>query len=286
MRKLIVGALAVVLLLVLAAMVAPTLWAQVRGRVFPAPPDTLLLQGPGPSIGVSVRDLTADEVSKAQLSQPGGAVVTGLIDNSPASKAGLKSGDIVVEFDGERVRSSRHLTRLVQETAPGRTVKMSIVREGSRQTLDVTPEARGRLGLNGLPDIQQQVQRGLRNLPRNFSFDFNPPDGAIGRRGRLGAVLSPLSDQLGSYFGVKQGVLVSAVEDNSPAMQAGLKAGDVITAVNGHTVESPGDVANDVRGVQPGASFEIRVTRDRKEMTLKAVLPQRGERRRRDVLPV
>src|SRR5262245_8253835 len=140
MRKVIVGAVAAVLLLVVGGMVAPTLWAQVRGRVAPAPsepPGALFMPGLGPTIGISVRDPAPEELSKAKLAEPGGAVVSGLVDSSPASKAGLKSGDIVVEFDGERVRSARHLTRLVQETPAGRTVRMAIARDGSRQTLDI-----------------------------------------------------------------------------------------------------------------------------------------------------
>jgi serine protease Do len=244
----------------------------------------LPLQGPGSSIGISVRDLTADEVSKAKLPQAAGALVSAVADNSPALKAGLRNGDVIVEFDGERVRSARHLTRLVQETPPGRTVKTTVVRSDSRQTLDITPESRGRFGA-GLPEIQREVERSLRNMPRGFSFEVNPPDGVPGRRGRLGAVLTPLSDQLASYFGVKEGVLVSAVEDNSPAMQAGLKAGDVIRAINGRTVRDPSDVASELRSVQPGASVDVRVTRDRTELTLKATIPERALRRR-DAQPV
>ena len=75
-------------------------------------------------IGVSVRDLTADEVAKAKLPQAGGVLVEDVRDGSAASRAGLRDGDLIVEFDGERVRSASHLTRLVRESVPGRAVKL------------------------------------------------------------------------------------------------------------------------------------------------------------------
>ena len=70
-----------------------------------------------------------------------GVRIDGVDDDSPAAKAGLREGDVVVEFDGERVRSARQLTRLVQETPDGRAVKMTVTRGDARQTVEVTPEA-------------------------------------------------------------------------------------------------------------------------------------------------
>jgi serine protease Do len=85
----------------------------------------------------------------------------------------------------------------------------------------------------------------------------------------------PMTDQLASYFGVKEGVLVSEVIANTPAASAGVKAGDVITAVNGRSVMGPQDVVSEVRDVQSGGAIDLRVTRDRKELTLKATMPER-----------
>src|SRR5207245_9832621 len=69
----------------------------------------------------------------------GGAVVEDIRADSPAEKAGLKRADVIVEFDGERVRSARQFTRLVQETGPGRTVKATVVRDGQRKDVELTP---------------------------------------------------------------------------------------------------------------------------------------------------
>src|SRR5690349_14027021 len=78
--------------------------------------DPLLLVGPGASIGVRVRDLTADDRQKAKLDSPGGVFVESVVAGTPAEKSGIKSGDVILEFDGERVRSVRAFTRLVSET--------------------------------------------------------------------------------------------------------------------------------------------------------------------------
>jgi S1-C subfamily serine protease len=275
MRKAVVGGLAALAAVVAAILVAPAMWAQVR----PAPPVVNVgpLWGPGGELGVSVRDLRGDEVARATLERAGGVVVEDVEDGSAAAKAGLKPGDIIVDFDGERVRSTRHFSRLVRETPEGRTVRATIVRGGARQTLDVTPERGDRI-TRAMPDVRREIERGMRALPRDFDFDFQlPRPDVFNPRGRLGVSLAPLTDQLASYFGVKQGVLVSSVEPESPAAQAGLKAGDVITAVAGRSVSDPGDVSARIREATPGSPVEIRIVRDRKEMTMKATLPERRQ---------
>jgi serine protease Do len=107
-------------------------------------PDPLVLIGPGASIGVRVRDLTGDDQQKAKLDSPAGVFVESVVAGTPAEKAGIKSGDVILEFDGERVRSVRGFTRLVSETPPQRTVKAVVLRDGARRTIDVTPESERR----------------------------------------------------------------------------------------------------------------------------------------------
>ena len=290
MRKLLVVGLTAVALMVLGGAFAGDLWAQARSRAQQmAPPELMLRADAGSSIGAAVRDLRDEEIAAAKLAQPGGVLVQDVRDDSPAERAGLRSGDIVVEFDGERVRSARHFTRLVRETAPGRSVRGSVLRDGTRQEITVTPDAGDRLTMN-LPDLGPEIERGLRSLPRNFNFDFDVapaplPRGGIAPRGRMGVTLAPLSDQLATYFGVKDGVLVASVETDSPAGRAGLQAGDVITRMNGRDVTSAADVTRAVRDAQPGATFDVRVTRDKKDVDLKVTLPER-DAARTGVLPV
>ena len=272
MKKWVFGGLALVTLIAAAFIFASPALAQ-RDRLGNQRQfDGLVLEGPGSSIGVSVRELSADDASRAKVQASDGVLVDSVREGTPASRAGVKSGDVVIEFDGERPRSTRHFTRLVRETPPGRAVKMTIVRDGSRRTLDITPEATNRTG--GFPDAA------LRALPRDFpqfNFDGNRLlfEGPFGSTARLGVVVTPLSDQLAAYFGVKDGVLVSEVQANTPAASAGVKAGDVITSVNGHAITSPQDVITGVREVQAGGAIELKVTRDRKELSLKATIPER-----------
>ena len=277
MRTRFVGGAAAVALV---AMVggATAVGAQVRDRTMRWMPEMMMLQGGGSEIGVSVRDLTSDEIAQAKLAQPGGVLVQEVRDDSAASRAGLMMGDIVVEFDGERVRGARHFTRLVRETPPGRAVTSSIVRAGSRRDLQITPRAGDQL-TRGLPDVQQLEQR-LRALPEprdrpQTPGDLDPmPDLRVTPRGQIGITLAPLTAQLTAYFGVKEGVLVSSVMTDSAAAQAGLRAGDVITAVNGRPAQSVADVTRAVRAAKPGSALDLRVFRDKNEIALKVLVPE------------
>lgn len=268
MKKVVFGGLGLAALAALALMLTPGASAQQRDRT-PAPPLTapfLALEGPGSSIGVTVTDQSGDNA---------GVLIESVQDGTPATRAGLQKGDVVLEFDGERTRSARQFTRLVRETPPGRSVKMTVMRGGSKRTLDIMPEPRDSVTLQRFPRVTGDAFR----LPRDFNFNFDAQgffnEGFFASGRRLGVAVSPLSDQLAAYFGVKEGLLVSEVIENTPAASAGLKAGDVITAANGRSVQSTQDLTREVRDTEPGSTIELRVTRDRKETTLKATMPSR-----------
>src|SRR5688572_27752967 len=88
-------------------------------------------------LGVSLSEVDEQDAKTARLSSPAGAVVEEVAEGSAAEAAGLRKGDVIVEFDGERVRSARQLTRLVQETADGRKVAAVVVRDGQKTTVNV-----------------------------------------------------------------------------------------------------------------------------------------------------
>lgn len=270
----------------LGASVAPVALAQSRARVAVAPQaDVFSLFGGGSRIGVSIRDIESSDKAKSAS----GVVVESVDDDSPASKAGLKVGDIVVEFDGERVRSVRQFTRLVTETPEGRSVAAAVMRDGQRVTVNVTPESGNRF--SWYEGDQWKALDGLRAY--NFAPPPPPKPPAPPKPGvpptferffwssgnQLGIGAMTLEPQLAEYFGTKQGVLVSSVAADSAAAKAGLKAGDVITSFNGHAVDSPSDLRTGVRTVE-GGEFTLGIIRDRKPMTLKGKLEPRAERRR------
>jgi len=234
-------------------------------------------EGFGGTIGATVRDVSVEEGRSAKLAQPEGAYVTGVDASGPAAKAGIASGDIIVEFDGERVRSARQLSRLVRESPEGRSVRSVYVRDGNRQTAELTPQP-DRVSVR-MPDFSE-LERKMGDLSQRFEFDYTGPGGrgwggwVGGTRGRFGASLTPVRDQLAAYFGVERGALVSSVETDSPAARAGLKAGDVITSMNGRTVADVSDVLDEVRRAAGGASVAIVVMRDKKELKLTATMPE------------
>jgi len=241
--------------------------------------DFMVLAGRGSEIGVQVAEGKTE-----------GVVVEEVRPESPAEKAGLKRADVIVEFDGERVRSTRQFGRLVQETPPGKTVKATIVRDGRRQSVEITPkEGRGALSerftIDGdmlrrqLPDLD--AWRG--QLPRGFNFDFDLPGMLSGRR--LGVTVDALTDQLAQYFGAKSGVLVTSVADGSAASRAGLKAGDVITSIDGQSIRSTEDLIRAMRDAKED-EVTIEIVRDKKTSTLKATLEGPSSRRIRGARPV
>lgn len=222
----------------------------------------------GSTIGVNIDDVSTEEAGRAKLRQPEGALVRNVQDGSPASKAGIRSGDVIVEFDGERVRSAKQLQRLVQETPAERTVKTTVVREGARQTLDITPQERSQE-----PGGDPRRPFTLPNLRMGPGQPQGLRDLLQPQQGRLGAVIRGLDGQLATYFGVKSGALVESVSPGSPADAAGLKAGDVITRINGRDVTAPEQVTSAVRDVQPGAPLALTVLRDKKTVELKTTMP-------------
>ncbi|HUE86864.1 MAG TPA: PDZ domain-containing protein [Vicinamibacterales bacterium] len=247
---------------------------QVRPRV-------MTLDGRGAQIGVVVDDV-AEGVRVAEVDQ-----------DSPASNAGLQAGDIIVEVDGERVRSARQFARLIQETAEGRSVALGVLRAGTRQTVNVTPESRGFwVGFDGdalgreiarLEPRLRELEPRLRELePRlrefrfngPFDFDFDALPRITSPRGRLGVRLNELTPQLAEYFGAAEGgVLVTSVTKDSPADKAGLKAGDVITTIDGERVRRTEDVIDELRNKE--GDVTVGILRDKEEATLKATIEAR-----------
>jgi serine protease Do len=223
----------------------------------------MTLAGRGAEIGVRIGE-----------SPTTGVVIEEVQPDSPAEKAGLKRDDVVVEFDGERVRSTRQFSRLVAETPPGRTVTATIMRDGQKRELRITPSEGRSSGLL----IDADRLRGLRGdlgslgdqLPKfDFNFDFDLPGALSGRR--LGVTVNELTDQLGRYFGAKDGVLVTSVTEGSAASRAGLKAGDVITSINRQSVRSREDLIRSLRDADTN-ELTIVLIRDKKESTVKATI--------------
>jgi S1-C subfamily serine protease len=252
------------------------------------------LDGRGGQLGVVVRDL--DEAGlKSAAGASSGVQIDDVDQDSAAARAGLREGDIVVDVDGERVRSARQFSRLIQETPDGRSVSLGVVRDGKKQSISVTPEARSfafgfdanpldpdfAIGLRELGPRLREIEPRLREIeprlrefrfngPMDFDFDMTPR--ITSPRGRLGVQVNELTPQLAEYFGVKDGgVLVSSIIKDSAAEKAGLKAGDVITSINGDRVRRSDDLVDELRDASEG-EVTIGILRDKKESTVKATI--------------
>lgn len=243
--------------------------------------------GRGTQIGVTVHDADADDTKNH-----GPVVVDDVRQGSAAEKAGIKSGDSFVEFDGERIRSAQQFTRLVQESQVGHGLTAVLSRNGQRMNVTVTPERRSindDFGVRLLetpyayptpaPPVPPAAPRAPRPpAPPSPARPFELMLRSSG--GRLGVALESLTEGLNDYFGVKSGMLVRSVTADSPAAKAGVKAGDVLTRVNGSSVEDASDVGSALANLEDGAEVSLEIVRDRKPQTVKAKLTSRASRYR------
>jgi serine protease Do len=271
------------------AAITPAVSGQSRAPRAVTPRAEVFSIGGGSRIGVSISDVDATD---GKGKGTAGVAIDEVSEDSPAAKAGLRKGDVVVEFDGERVRSVRQFSRLVSETPSGRTVPAAVMRDGQRVSVSITPrEGDGAWRLFD-HDFRSDALDSLRHLeitppavrarpaPRPTPL---PPslESFVWRSGnRLGITTQDLSSQLAEYFGTKEGVLVTSVDSDSAAAKAGVKAGDVITSVNGNTVESPSELRRRLSGVEAGEEFSLGIVREKRSMTLKGKVESSSERRR------
>jgi serine protease Do len=232
----------------------------------------------GSQLGLTLRDLDATAIKERKLPSAEGVLVETVQVGGPAEKGGIRAGDLISDFDGEHVRSVRQLRRLLGETPDGMAVKVGVIRDGRRMELSVTPGPSG-------PDLDDSfaelLRRGLDDnrrgqgpiplepqIPRERRLFNDWSSGA----GRLGLVTQEMTPQLADYFGAKEGVLVSSVAEDSPAARAGLRAGDVVTAVGGSTVKTAADLSRAIRAIPDGQEVAIAVVRSRQPLALKVKL--------------
>jgi len=233
-----------------------------------------IFDGPGSRIGASARELDQAEVERLKV--PGVFLET-VTPDGPAAKAGMRAADVVVEFDGERVRSLRQFTRLVRETPASRSVRAVVVRDGKRTELSVAPA-------DGWPDvsidtdrIRRQVEEMTARIRPFEGFEF--PD--VMSRSRLGVTVHDLTPELAAYFGATDGVLVASVTPDSPAAKSGIKAGDVITSVDGRAITSAAGLVRELRTGSADGEVMLGIVRDKKPSTVTAKVDAPPERRER-----
>jgi serine protease Do len=222
----------------------------------------------GAFLGVGTEDISKENMGRYGMREVRGIGVTQVIKDSPAEKAGLKKDDVILRFDGESVSSTRKLTRLVSESSPDQTVRITISRAGGEQEISamLSKHTMGNvLGASIRDDILKSIEKGWPVIKADDG-DFNVF--SLGANRRIGVNTQTLTKQLADYFGAKDGgVLITSVTENSPAAKAGLKAGDVITAIDGEKVDSSGDISRAINKKQDG-EVSLTVLRDHNSRTV------------------
>ena len=239
----------------------------------------------GSFLGVYAEDINRENMGRYGLREARGAGITSVVKDSPAEKAGLRKDDVILRFDNESVTSVRKLNRLVSEVAPDQTVRLSISRAGSEQEVSVTMGKRENR-FNAMRDLEGQIvtPEGRWKLEGpEGKWKIEGPEGlagkdiftyAFGNNRRIGVSTTTLTKQLADYFGVTEGVLVTSVTEDGPAAKAGIKAGDVITGVDGEKVDSAGDLSRALNKNKEG-DVTLTVVRDKSQRSIR-VTPKEG----------
>ena len=241
--------------------------------------------GGGGFLGVSTREVSNENYQSLGLSEVRGVVITRVSKDSAAEKAGLQKDDVIVAIDGQRVTSTRKFSRMVREVAPDHKVDLTIVRGGSEMTVPVTMGKRSlRTFYSGDFEFPTPVVPAIPpvTITPPVAPDFPVAIAGDGVRvfgvfsGRtIGVRVTPLTKQLGDYFGVTdgKGLLISEVSKDSPAERAGLRAGDVIVEVDGKPVKRSYDLLRSY-SKDDGNDVQITFVRDRARQTI-SVTPEK-----------
>ncbi len=228
-----------VLLAALAALLAAPL-AMARDRAF---------------LGITSRSLSGRDARNLDMDRRDGALIQQVYHDTAAEEAGLKKGDVIIEFDGERVFDDDDLGEMIRDHDAGDKVSIGIIRDGKEKTLDAT--------LGSLDDWRED------DGALSFSAPMPPIVGSgswgwgVNRRPQIGVNVMDLNSQLAEYFNVsdERGVLVTRVTRRSPAEKAGIQAGDVIIRAAGERVVQSGDISNALEG-RWGESIDVEVIRN------------------------
>jgi serine protease Do len=192
-------------------------------------------------LGVTIQKITSDIASSLGLKSENGALVAGVAEGGPAERAGIKTGDVITEFNGKPIKDSSELPFEVARVAPGQTVQVKVLRDGRPSTLSVT----------------------IAEMKDNEVV-------AAASQGDFGMTIQPLTPELAQSLGLEgtEGLVVSAVKPGSAADEAGIMRGDVITEVNRRPVRTIDDYKREIKRAEDGKSILLLVKRNQGSLFL------------------
>jgi serine protease Do len=242
-----------------------------KAPVAPKAPHTPVGIPRGSYLGVDSKDVTPERMEALKLKSDQGVEILMVDQDAPAGKAGLKEHDVILSFDGKPVQDVEQLRQMIRNTRPGTKVTLGISREGQLHNVVVQLADRRKVMVAGdhvihIPRIEIPPMPEI-DVPSFTMLEYSH---------RNGLMVENLTRQLGEYFGAKDGhgVLVRSVEKNSPAEQAGFKAGDVIIRIGNEPVESMSDW-NQILRQQPPGKIPVTVIRERREQVFTLAIPER-----------
>jgi serine protease Do len=198
------------------------------------------------------------------LKEGHGAEITILDHDAPASKAGLKLHDVIVQMNGQNIENAEQVRRLLHETPPGRKVQLLVSRDGAEQTFTVQMADRRKVqedaweqlgAVGGSVAPAQGFLTGGGDVPEGFHLPFG---GSL----HVGVMVEPLTGQMADFLGVSGGVMIKSVAHRSAADVAGLKAHDVILEIGGEAVVTSSDWERLLRSSE-GKPVQVEILRDR-----------------------
>lgn len=253
---------------------------------------SVLLDADGSSwLGVELHEVTSDTAKELKLPAERGVLLSSIVPDSPAAKAGLKENDVVTEINGQRVEGAAQFRRMIREIPAGRAAQITVWRDGRAQTVSVTlgkaEERRHSFKMfTPAPGAPGSFAFTMPEIPMPPSMDWGGT-WMMGGQPRLGIDAEDLNGQLGSFFGAPdgEGILVREVNPGSAAEKGGLKAGDVITSVNGERVRTVGDLREKIaakrEAKEKDQTVKLGVLRNKSEVSLTVELPAPASRTKR-----
>lgn len=205
-------------------------------------------------LGVTIQQVTPDIAKSLGLKTATGALVSSVQEDGPADDAGLERGDVITAIDGKLVEGSNELRNRIAATKPGARVTLTVFRNASQKTLTAT----------------------LKELPTPSARSNGGREGGGQEGGALGLRVEPLPRDRARSLGLEEGegLIVSSVQPNSPASEAGIRAGDIIEEVNGDAVNDVSDLKDAVS--QAGARPALVLVR-RGDQSIYLTLSPRSE---------